>query len=86
MLHKYNVQLGISQPLLGTNPAVGFTNIVTSFSNGIATCNFTRANSLSGVSNYFNQNSQYYLLTASGPLSSSGLYFIFKTKLKTFGF
>jgi hypothetical protein len=36
----------------------------------VTSCSFTRANSLSSVNNYFDQNNQYYLLTASGSLSS----------------
>lgn len=68
--HYYNGAIGSSSLLSSSNPTVGFSNIVTSIKNGVASCSFTRANSLSSVSNYFNQNNQYYLLTAIGPLSS----------------
>jgi hypothetical protein len=72
--HYYNGAQGVSSLLSSSNPTVGFSNIVTSIQNGVATCNFTRANSLPTVTNYFNQNSQYYLLSATGPLSSNGLF------------
>lgn len=70
--HYYNGAKGVSLLLSSSNPTVGFSNIVTSIKNGVATCNFTRANSLPTVTNYFNQNSQYYLLSATGPLNSNG--------------
>ena len=68
--HYYNVRIGSSSLLSSTNPTVGFSNIATSSLNGVTSCSFTRANSLSSVNNYFDQNNQYYLLTASGSLSS----------------
>ena len=71
--HNYNGDSS-SNLLLSSNPTVGFSNIVTSFQNGVATCNFTRANSLPAVTNYLNQNSQYYLLSATGPLNTNGLF------------
>ena len=73
--HYYNKGHS-SNLLLSSNPTVGFSSIVTSYSNGNITCSFVRANSMSSVANYFDLNSQYFLLTASGPLSSSGNMYI----------
>jgi hypothetical protein len=36
-------------------------------------CSFVRANTMPGVTNYYDQNSQYYILTASGPLMSGNI-------------
>lgn len=71
VLHYYN--LGKSPSLMSsTDPRIGFTNIKTSYANSVLTCSFTRAKTVSVDSKYFDLNSQYYLLTASGVLSSSG--------------
>lgn len=71
VLHYYNS--GKSPSLMSsTDPRIGFTNIKTSYANNVLTCSFTRAKTLSVDSKYFDLNSQYYLLTASGVLSSSG--------------
>jgi len=55
---------------LSTNPTVGFSNIATSYKNGIATCSFTRAIKMPSVTNYFDASQSYYILTAIGPLQS----------------
>ena len=59
--------------MLSSNPSVGFTNAVTSYSNNVLTCSFTRSKTFSGFSNFFDLNNQYYLLTSSGSLSSGGI-------------
>ena len=68
--HYYNMD---HSPVLlsSSNSAIGFSNIVTSYSNGIAKCSFTRLKALPNVSQYFDLNSKYYILTASGAYSSS---------------
>jgi hypothetical protein len=55
---------------LSTNPTVGFSNIATSYKNGIATCSFTRAIKMPSVTNYFDASQSYYILAAIGPLQS----------------
>ena len=69
--HYYNSGYS-SALLLSSNPTVGFSNIVTSYVNGIATCSFTRAIKMTSVTNYFDLSTSYYILTAYGPLRSSG--------------
>lgn len=70
VLHYYNN--GKYPSLLSTNdPKIGFSNIVTSYIENTLKCSFTRVKSLSGVSNHFDLNSQYYFLTASGSLSNT---------------
>ena len=49
----------------------GFTNITTSYVNNVLKCSFTRAKAISSVTNSFDLNNQYYLLTAYGLLSTS---------------
>ena len=55
---------------MSTNPTVGFSNIATSYKNGIATCSFTRAIKMPSVTNYFDASQSYYILAAIGPLQS----------------
>ncbi len=69
LYHNYNLH-GNSLLLLSTNPTVGFSDIVTTYTNGVASCSFTRINYMSNVPNYFDINNQYYILTASGPVIS----------------
>ncbi len=70
--HYYN-KVHSPNFLLSSNPTVGFSNIATSYSNGVIVCSFVRANTMPGVTNYYDQNSQYYILTASGPLMSGNI-------------
>ena len=69
LYHNYNLHDN-SLLLLSTNPTVGFSNIVTSYVNGIATCSFTREIKMTSVTNYFDLSYSYYILTAYGPLRS----------------
>jgi hypothetical protein len=72
LYHYFNN--GKSSGLLSsTDPVVGFSNIITSVANGNPTCSFTRAKTMSSVSNYFDANNKYYIITASGSVSSSGI-------------
>ena len=70
--HYYNGN-DVSTLLVASNPTIGFSRIVTSFVDGKAKCDFTRSNSLTSEKKYYNQNGQYYLLSAFGSLDSSGL-------------
>ena len=74
LLHYYNNGKSPSL-LLSTNPTVGFTNIKTSYTNGVATCSFTREVKLSNITNYFDLNKSFYILTAYGPIRSSRIGF-----------
>ena len=56
--------------LLSTDERIGFSNIVTSYENGLATCSFTRAVNMSDITNYFDLSKSYYILAAYGPLKS----------------
>ena len=89
LFHNYN-NLGDSYNseddsvlLLETNPTVGFSNIITSYINGVATCSFTRINYMPNITNYLDINNQYYILTANGPLDPNiiGNILIQKTSL-----
>ncbi len=72
LYHYFNN--GKSSGLLSsTDPVVGFSSIITSVTNGNPTCSFTRAKTMSSVSNYFDANNKYYIITASGSVSSSGI-------------
>lgn len=69
--HYYN--FGKSPRLLdSSNPSIGFSNTSVTYIDGIFTCSFTRVKTISNVANYFNLNSQYYLLTARGNLNGNG--------------
>jgi hypothetical protein len=87
LFHNYNIEGENdnldSVLLLETNPTVGFSNIITSYINGVATCSFTRINYMSNVANYLNINNKYYILTANGPLDPNiiGNILIQKTSL-----
>jgi hypothetical protein len=71
LYHYYND--GKSSSLLSSSdPILGFSNITTSVNNGNPTCSFTRAKTMPGESKYFDVNDQFYILTASGSVSSSG--------------
>jgi hypothetical protein len=73
LYHYYND--GKSSSLLSSSdPILGFSNIITSVTNGNPTCSFTRAKKMPGVPNYFDVNNQYYIITASGSVSSSGSF------------
>ncbi len=75
LFHNYNIEGENdnldSVLLLETNPTVGFSNIVTSYINGVATCSFTRINYMPNVPNYLDINNKYYILTANGPLDQN---------------
>lgn len=70
LYHFYNNETISSSLLLSTNPTIGFTNIVTSYKNGVATCSFTRAVKMSDITYYFDLRKSYYILAAYGPLKS----------------
>jgi len=72
LYHYYNTGYSSSY-LQSSNKAIGFSTIITSFSNGVAMCSFTRDNYLSNVNNYFDLSGQYHILTAYGSLSGSGI-------------
>ena len=55
---------------MSTNPTVGFTNIKTSYTNGVATCSFTRAVKMPSLAKYFDFSKSYYILAAYGPIRS----------------
>ena len=74
--HYYNNGYN-SALLLSSNPTVGFSNIVTSYVNGIATCSFTREIKMTSITNYFDLSYSYYILTAYGPLRSGFFRFEF---------
>lgn len=57
-----------------SDPQLGFTNVKTSYSNGVLECSFTRAKSMSNVGNYFNLNIDYHLLVANGIVANTGLF------------
>ena len=61
--------------LLSTDPTVGFTNIETSYINGIASCSFTRELKMTNVTNYFDMSKSYYILAAYGPIKSGVISF-----------
>ena len=75
LFHNYNIEGENdnldSVLLLETNPTVGFSNIETSYINGVATCSFTRINYMPNVPNYLDINNKYYILTANGPLDQN---------------
>ena len=76
LYHYYND--GKSSSLLSSSdPILGFSNITTTVNNGKPTCSFTRAKTIPGVSKYFDLNNQYYIITASGSVSSSGNFNLF---------
>jgi len=70
LYHFYNNGTISSSLLLISNPTIGFSNIVTSYENGVATCSFTRAVNMSDITNYFDLSKSYYILAAYGPLKS----------------
>ncbi len=61
--------------LLSSDPTVGFTNIETSYINGIASCSFTRELKMTNVTNYFDMSKSYYILAAYGPIKSGVISF-----------
>ena len=67
--HYYNKGYS-SALLLNSNPTIGYSNIETSYANGIASCSFTRELKMPSVANYFDLSYSYYILTANGPLRS----------------
>ena len=69
LLHYYNSGYQPSL-LLSSNPTVGFSNIVTSYSNGVASCSFTRAIKMPNITHYFDLSKSYYILAAYGPIRS----------------
>ena len=80
LYHYYNN--GKSSSLLSSsNPTIGFSNTKTSVTNGNPSCSFTRDKTVASNSNYFDINNQYYILTASGTVSSSGEFFYINTFL-----
>ena len=60
--------------LVSRKPSIGITNTKITYSNGILTCSFTRVKEMSSVKNYFDLNTNYYLLLAKGRISD-GKYF-----------
>ena len=72
LYHYYNECLYAPRYLSSSDAIVCFSNITTSVSDGNPTCSFNRAKTMPGVPNYFDVNNQYYILTASGSVSSSG--------------
>ncbi len=75
----FNLVIGLSWLLSGSDPTVGLSNIVTSYSEGTARCSFTRQNNLVNVVNYFDSNQSYYVLAANGSLHFSFLSLFFKS-------
>lgn len=55
--------------LLKSDSSVGYSKISTIVSDGNPVCAFDRQNSMPGVSNYFDSNNQYYILSAMGTVS-----------------
>ena len=88
MLHYYNSGKFTPSLLLSTNPTVGFSNIVTSYENGVATCSFTRTLTMPSVTNYFDLNKSYYILAAYGPVKSDlpGFHTFYKSSTSMFTF
>ena len=73
--HHYNNNNRQSPLMSQSNPAIGFSNMVSSFQNNVLTCSFTREKSMPNVTNYFDVGSQkYYILTADGNTDSNGLF------------
>jgi hypothetical protein len=74
--------------LLSTDERIGFSNIVTSYENGVATCSFTRTLTMPSVTNYFDLNKSYYILAAYGPVKSDlpGFHTFYKSSTSMFTF
>jgi hypothetical protein len=74
--------------LLSTDERIGFSNIVTSYENGVATCSFTRTLTMPSVTNYFDLNKSYYILAAYGPVKSDlpGFHTFYKSSTSMFSF
>ena len=74
--------------LLSTDERIGFSNIVTSYENGVATCSFTRILTMPSVTNYFDLNKSYYILAAYGPVKSDlpGFHTFYKSSISMFTF
>lgn len=72
--HYYNP--GRTRPVLYSNssPAIGFSDIKASYSNGILQCSFNRTIKMNQTKNYFDLTKPYYLLTASGSVENSKFY------------
>ena len=76
--HYYNPG-GHAAPslLLSSNPSVGFSSISNSIVNGNPSCSFSRLTSMPSVPNYFSSDQKYYIITATGTVTSSGNYKLF---------
>ena len=74
--------------LLSTDERIGFSNIVTSYENGVATCSFTRILTMPSVTNYFDLNKSYYILAAYGPVKSDlpGFHTFYESSTSMFRF
>jgi hypothetical protein len=48
------------------NPSIGLTNIKVVYNNGMLNCSFTRMNTMSDNSKYYDTKKSYYILTATG--------------------
>ena len=71
--HYYNKDKNAPGLLLGSNPTIGYSNIVVSYNNGLLTCSFDRVKSISNVQNYFDLSNNYYLLLANGKTNGGGM-------------
>jgi hypothetical protein len=77
--HMYSNGKSTPVVLTKNDPNIGINNIKVSVENGEMTCSFTRIKMNSNVTNYFDLNIEYFLLTAYGPYSPSYIgYHTFK--------
>ena len=63
-----------SQLLSSANRSIGFSNLIVVYANGVLTCSFTRQKRMDNVPGYFDLANSYYLLSATGTLSATGLF------------
>ena len=72
---RYNDNKSTPRLLDQANPNVGLSNSNVTMSDGLLSCSFTRTISNPNIQNYFDLNTNYYILAAFGPISNGKLYF-----------
>jgi hypothetical protein len=77
LYHYYNIESN-SVYLSDSNLTIGFSNIATSITNGVAQCSFTRLNYINNITRYYDISKPYYILTASGQLNSTSSKIVYE--------
>jgi hypothetical protein len=68
---RYNSRTDTPSLLDNNDPSIGITNVQVTFTNGWLKCLFTRMKSMPTTTNYFDLNTNFYILSAIGPFNSA---------------